>query len=136
MAIRLTKNTMCEDCSVKQASFGTEDERKARWCGPCGGSHGAIRLSKHAMELKYARKAARKSGNEAEVESALSKKAARKVEVKEEVKPPPPVEPPLSRKSAEVTKDSARKVTKNQAANKRHLGGAHTVKKAIAKKKR
>jgi hypothetical protein len=118
---------------VKQASYGTEDERKKRWCGPCGGSHGAICLIKHTVErVKDARKAARKGGNEVEVEvePPLSKIIANKV------KPPPPVEPPLSKKAAKVTTASTRKVKKKQAANTRHLGGAHIVKKAIAKKKR
>ena len=34
---------------MKQAHYGTEAQRKARWCGLCGKQHMAIRLTKNTM---------------------------------------------------------------------------------------
>ena len=40
---------LCEDCHGKQPSYGTPEERKNRWCSPCGKKRGAIRLIQQAM---------------------------------------------------------------------------------------
>jgi hypothetical protein len=98
----------------EQASATAAAARKVRitvWPSCNAGSAVAVLLDLTVERVKDARKSARKGGNEVEEE-------------------------PFSQKAAKVTKASTRKVTKNQAANKRHVGGAHTVKKAIAKKKR
>ena len=34
-----TENRKCEDCGLKQANFGLPNEKKKRWCAPCGKKH-------------------------------------------------------------------------------------------------
>jgi hypothetical protein len=53
--LQVTMPRMCEDCTKKQASFGTEVERKRRWCAPCGKAHGAISLLKKKTPLQKKR---------------------------------------------------------------------------------
>ena len=41
---------MCECCQVKQAKFGLPSDRKKRWCGGCGKTHGAVDLANKMCE--------------------------------------------------------------------------------------
>ena len=44
-----TENRKCEDCGLKQANFGLPNEKKKRWCAPCGKPHGAQRTTSQKM---------------------------------------------------------------------------------------
>eukprot|EP01046_Picozoa_sp_COSAG06_P046762 COSAG06_NODE_6674_length_2830_cov_6.665324_3_plen_326_part_01 len=48
-AVPMGGRQMCEACGTKHASYGTPAERKRRWCGRCGKTHGAICLNAQTM---------------------------------------------------------------------------------------
>ena len=39
---RKGRHKMCEDCSMKQPSFGLPAEGKVRWCGGCAKAHAGV----------------------------------------------------------------------------------------------
>jgi hypothetical protein len=48
---------------VTSATYGLLEERKMRWCGPCGRAHGAVGQSKWQDQAKLKVNAARSDQN-------------------------------------------------------------------------
>ena len=47
---KVYQRKQCEDCNAKQATCGTADQLKKRWCSGCGAAYGAMDLVRHTQQ--------------------------------------------------------------------------------------